>query len=102
MENMYFPIRIELHIVLALLAFLVFGLQFIRFHKSHHLVLAIALPCTLLPYLSQSKTLFYAVGIAEMIALIAACVLAHTVDREKEPQAIETGEQETSASEDEA
>ncbi|MBR3630888.1 MAG: hypothetical protein IKN55_10545 [Oscillospiraceae bacterium] len=101
MENMYFPIRIELHIVLALLAFLVFGLQFIRFHKSHHLVLAIALPCTLLPYLSQNKTLFYAVGIAELIALVGACVLANTVDRDKEAVAAEDGEQDTASQEDE-
>lgn len=94
MDNSYFPIRIELHIVLALLAFLVFGLQFIRYRKSHHLVLAIALPCTLLPYLSQSRILFYAVGIGELAALAASAILARTVDKEKEPAPKQEDEQE--------
>ena len=97
MDNSYFPIRIELHIVLALLAFLVFGLQFIRYRKSHHLVLAIALPCTLLPYLSSSKTLFYAVGIGELAALALAGVLSQTLDKEKEPAAEKKPEQEDEA-----
>ncbi|MCR4647156.1 MAG: hypothetical protein K5695_17415 [Oscillospiraceae bacterium] len=85
MDTSYFPIRIELHIVLALLAFLVFGLQFIRYHKSHHLILAIALPCTLLPYLFDSKAVFYAIGIGELVALALALVLSQTLDKDKEP-----------------
>ena len=97
MDTSYFPIRIELHIVLALLAFLVFGLQFIRYHKSHHLILAIALPCTLLPYLSESKTLFYAVGIGELAALALSCFLSQTVDKEKEPAAEKAPKQEDEA-----
>ena len=85
MDTSYFPIRIELHIVLALLAFLVFGLQFIRYHKSHHLILAIALPCTLVPYVFDSKTVFFAVGIGEIVALALALILSQTLDKEKEP-----------------
>lgn len=80
----YFPISVKLHIILALLAFLVFGLQFIRFRKSHHLILAIALPCTLLPYLSPDKTLFYAVGVGEAMALVLALLFSQTIDRDKE------------------
>lgn len=83
MDNSYFPIRFEVHMVLALLALLVFGLQFIRFRKSHHLILAVALPCTLLPYLSDNKTFFYAVGIAEAMALVLAFILSQTLDRDK-------------------
>lgn len=85
MDNSYFPIRLEVHMVLALLALLVFGMQFIRFRKSHHLILAVALPCTLLPYLSDDKTFFYAVGIAEAVALVLAFVLSQTIDRDKTP-----------------
>ena len=83
----YFPISVKLHIILALLAFLVFGLQFIRFRKSHHLLLAIALPCTLLPYRSENKTLFYAVGVGEAMALVLALLFSQTIDRDKEPVA---------------
>lgn len=83
MDNSYFPIRFEVHMILALLALLVFGMQFIRFRKSHYLILAVALPCTLLPYLSDDKTFFYAVGIAEAAALVLAFILSQTIDRDK-------------------
>jgi len=83
-DNALFPIRMGMHIVLGLLALLVFGLQFIRYRKSHHLVLAIALPCTLLPYLWNNMSFFYGVGIAEFIALILSFILSLTVDRNKE------------------
>lgn len=86
MDNSLFPIHMGMHIVLGLLALLVFGLQFIRYRKSHHLVMAIALPCTLLPYLVDSMSFFYALGVVEFIALIAAFVLSVTVDRNKNPE----------------
>ncbi len=83
MDNSFFPMDMKWHIILALLALLVFGMQFIRYRKSHHLVLAIALPCTLLPYLSESQTFFYTVGAFEGVALLAAFILSQTVDRDK-------------------
>ncbi len=82
-DNSLFPIRMGMHIFLGLLALLVFGLQFIRYRKSHHLVLAIALPCTLLPYLIHSMSFFYGLGIVEFAALILSCVLSVTVDKKK-------------------
>ncbi len=93
-ENTLFPIRMGMHIVLGLLAFLVFGLQFIRYRKSHHLVLAIALPCTLLPYLSSSMSFFYGIGVAEFAALILSLILSVTVDKNKNPDTQETKQEE--------
>ncbi len=84
--NALFPIRLGMHIVLGMLALLVFGLQFIRYRKSHHLVLAIALPCTLLPYLVNSINFFYGIGVAEFAALILSLILSLTVDRKKNPE----------------
>ena len=86
MDNSLFPIHMGMHIVLGMLALLVFGLQFIRYRKSHHLVMAIALPCTLLPYLVNNMKFFYALGVAEFIALILAFVLSVTVDKNKNPE----------------
>lgn len=83
MDNSFFPISMGLHITLALLALLVFGMQFIRYRKSHHLILAIALPCTLLPYLSDNQTFFYMVGVFEGVALILAAILSQTLDRDR-------------------
>ncbi len=85
MENTLFPIRMEMHIAFALIALLVFGLQFIRTRKKYYLLLAIAIPCSLLPYLwEDNKMFFYWIGIGEAVALIGAFILARTVDRDKE------------------
>ena len=101
MDNSFFPISMTLHIILALLALLVFGMQFIRFRKSHHLVLAIALPCTLLPYLSGNQTFFYLIGVFEGVALILAAVLSQTVDCDKEPAEAAAGSEDDAEEEEE-
>lgn len=85
-DNSLFPIRMGMHIFLGLLALLVFGLQFIRYRKWHHLVMAIAMPSTLLPYLVNSMDFFYGLGIAEFGALILSCILTVTVDKTNEPE----------------
>ncbi len=108
MENTLFPISMEMHIGFALVALLVFGLQFIRLRKYYYLVLAVAMPCSLLAYVIDNTTFFYALGIAEAAALLLAFVLSKTVDRDrdmeteaaaKEPdateQARETGDSDT-------
>ncbi len=101
MENTLFPVEIGIHIAFALAALVVFGLQYLRFRKKYHLVLAIAIPLSLLPYLAEDNmTLFYAVGAIDALALIAALVLSKTVD--KDPESIEaapSGEEETEADE---
>jgi len=94
--NSLFPIRMGLHIFLGLMALLVFGLQFIRYRKSHHLVLAIAFPCTLIPYLSDSMTLFYVVGVAEFIAMFLSFILSFTVDKPKPGSSSDSHEEGTS------
>lgn len=85
--NSLFPIQTGLHVFLALLSILIFGMQFIRYRKKHYLVLAIAFPCTLLPYIAQDNMiLFNAVGVFEFIALFVSLLLSLTVDREKKPK----------------
>lgn len=92
MTNIYFPIRFEVHIVLTLLAILIFGLQFIRFRRPKYLILAIILPITLLPYAVTTKTMFYTVGIAEAVGLLA-CLVLHTLDVRKDNAALKAAQQ---------
>lgn len=87
--NSLFPIQMEFHVFLALLAIVVFGIQFVRYRKLHYLLLAIAFPCTLLPYLDQSNmSLFYGVGVFEFIVFIISAVLSVTVDKDRQPAEI--------------
>lgn len=82
MENTLFPIKMEMHIIFAVVATLIFIVQFIRLRKKYHLVLAAAIPATLLAYVIDSRAFFYGLGIAEAAALIAALVLCKTIDRD--------------------
>ena len=75
--------NIFVQIMLVLICFLVFGLQFIRYRKSHHLILAIAVPCTLLLYLWDNPVFFYSMGVAEATAVILALIFANTIDRDR-------------------
>ncbi len=105
MENSLFPIKLGIHIIFALASLLVFGIQFLRYRKKYHLVLAIAIPLTLLPYLAEDNmALFYGVGAVDAIALIGALILAQTVDRdpEEEEAAEEAGASEEKEASDEA
>lgn len=90
MENLLFPVHPVMHISLAILAFFVFGMQFIRLRKKYHLLLAIAIPCSLLPYVVEGRTFFYTMGVIEIAVLLVALVLAKTVDRDKKSETEES------------
>ncbi len=83
MENTLFPIAMEVHIVFALISLIIFGMQFIRLRKKYYLVLAVAIPCSLLAYVIPSSSFFYWLGVAEAAAMLVALILAKTVDRDK-------------------
>ncbi len=97
MESTLFPIRPEMHIILAVASLIVFGIQFFRYRKKYHLLLAVGIPCSLLPYVVESKALFYGVGIAEAVLLVVCLILAKTIDRDKEAPAEEAPAQEAAA-----
>ena len=85
MTNSFLP-NISIQIILSLLGFLVFRLQFIRYRKSQHLILAIASPCILLLYLWDNPVFFYSLGVAEATAFILAMIFAGTIDRDKKSE----------------
>ena len=100
MTSSFLP-NISVHIVLALLSLLVFGLQFIRYRKSYHLILAIATPCTLLVYVWDNPLFFYSLGAGEGVLFILAMIFANTIDRSKDAVQDETEEQQNQSEEDE-
>ncbi|MBQ8905600.1 MAG: hypothetical protein IJY85_04425 [Ruminococcus sp.] len=82
MENPIFPIALSKHIIFCAIALVFFLFQFIRQKNRYPLVFAVAIPATLLVYVSENKTWFTAIGIFELAMLILAAVL-YALDRRK-------------------
>ncbi|HBI85511.1 MAG TPA: hypothetical protein DDX71_04385 [Ruminococcus sp.] len=75
LESTLFPIAAEKHVVFAIVSSLFFLLQFIRTRKLYQLIMAIAIPASLLIYLAPENTaLFYGIGIAEGLLLLLAFI----------------------------
>ena len=67
MDATTFPLPLAYHIVLCVLGCVFFLAQFIRLKKPYQLMMAIAMPASLLIYIQpESRTLFYTIfnGIA--------------------------------------
>lgn len=69
-----FPFPFSFHLVLSLIAVVFFIFRFYQQKRPFQLIFAIAVPFSMLVWLSESKTLFYAVGIFELLFIIAAIV----------------------------
>ena len=76
MEPMIFPISQDKHLIFCIIATVLFLLQFIRTKRWYQLVMALAIPASLLIYADpENKTLFYGVGILEAVLLLLSLLL---------------------------
>lgn len=76
MDMTLFPISMEKHIIFCVAALIFFLVQFIRTKRWYQLILAIAIPASLLIYLQpENETIFYAVGIGEAVILALAFII---------------------------
>lgn len=75
-ETSLFPFPFSTHIIFSCIAvaFLIF--QFTREKKPYQIIISVAVALSLAIWLSDNRTLFYAIGIAEALLLIAAFVTA--------------------------
>lgn len=69
-----FPFPFNTHLIFCCLAIVFFAILFSREKKPYQLIMGIAIPFSLVIWLSDSRTLFYAVGIIELILLLAAFI----------------------------
>lgn len=95
MENpSFFPFPFPLHLIFAVIAtaFLIF--RFVTNKKPFQLIMAIAIPISLILWIpTASRTLYYVIGLIELILIIVAFVTS-LIFRDKS-----TPEKETSATE---
>lgn len=71
-----FPFPFKIHLLFSCLAVVFFAFQFIKEKKPYQLIMGIAIPVSLLIWVSENRTLFYAIGIIEAVLLLAAFVTA--------------------------
>lgn len=69
-----FPFPFKIHVIFSCLAVIFFAFQFIREKKPYQLILGIAIPFSLVIWLSENRTLFYAIGIIEAVLLLSAFI----------------------------
>ncbi|SHM52976.1 hypothetical protein [Ruminococcus flavefaciens] len=67
-----FPFPFQLHLALAVISVIFFSYRFAVQKKPFQLIFAIAVPLSLLLWVSNNKTLFYTVGIIELILIVTA------------------------------
>lgn len=76
MDPNMFPITQDKHIIFVIIATVLFLLQFIRTKRWYQLIMAIAIPASLLIYVQpDNKTMYYGVGILEAVLLLLALIL---------------------------
>lgn len=71
-----FPFPFKTHIIFCFIAVVFFIMQFFREGKPYQAIMGVAIPFSLVIWLSDSRTLFYAVGITEAVLLLLAFVTA--------------------------
>lgn len=71
-----FPFPFSTHLIFCCISLVFFIFQFSRQKKPYQLIMGFAIPFSLVMWLSESRTLFYAVGITEAVLFIAALVTA--------------------------
>ena len=87
MELNVFPIGLNKHIIFCVIASIFFLLQFIRTKHWYQLVMAIAVPISLLIYIDHDNPyIFYGVGVVEGVLLLLALVL-NIIQTSKEEKA---------------
>lgn len=69
-----FPFPFRLHLIFACIGAIFFAYRFYTQRRPFQLIMAVAIPFSLAVWLSDSRTVFYGVGIAETVLILAAIV----------------------------
>lgn len=80
-----FPFPFPHHLVFCCIAMIFFGYLYMKYKKPHQLIMAIAIPFSLIIWISESRTLFYTMGIIEVILMILAIVV-NIIHKKKHPE----------------
>ncbi len=73
-QTSMFPFPLSLHLIFCCVSLLFFVYRFIKEKSPYQIIMAVAIPFSLVIWLASSKSLFYTVGIIEAILLVVALV----------------------------
>lgn len=78
MDASTFPISFTYHLIFCIVAGVFFLIQFIRLRRPYQLILAVAIPASLLIYVGDpsNKTWFHTVGMFEVVLLLGTVVFS--------------------------
>lgn len=88
-----FPFPFHMHLIFACIGAIFFAYRFFTQKRPFQIIMAVAIPLSLLVWISESRTVFYGVGIAEAVLILAAAVMSLIF---KAPQNDESEPDETS------
>ncbi|MDE5946798.1 MAG: hypothetical protein K2G63_05815 [Oscillospiraceae bacterium] len=80
-----FPFPFPHHLVFCCIAMIFFGYLYMKYKKPHQLIMAIAIPFSLIVWISESRTLFYAMGLIEVVLIIFA-IVTNIIHKKKYPE----------------
>ncbi len=85
-----FPFPFHLHLGFCAIALVFFIIMYSRKKRPYQLIFAIAIPLTLAIWLSNSKTLFNIIGIAEVLLILLAAVLTMIENKKNKASSAQT------------
>ena len=90
-----------MHITLAVISVIFFTYRFMVQKKPFQLIFAIAVPLSLLLWVSNNKTLFYTIGAIELVLILLAFITSIVCKPKKEEAAAAAADVKADADKDE-
>lgn len=101
-QTSLFPFPFSLHLIFCCISLIFFVFRFLREKSPYQLIMAVAIPFSLIIWLSSGKTLFYTVGIVEAILLVAAFVTSIVCRKKESVSDIPSGDAEEAPEENQS
>ncbi len=84
-----FPFPFKFHLIFACIAFVFFAYRFSVNKRPYQLIFAIAIPLSLMIWLSDVKGYFYLIGAIELLLIIAAVITSIVCKPQKDASPVE-------------
>ncbi|MDE6036474.1 MAG: hypothetical protein K2G36_11285 [Ruminococcus sp.] len=90
-----FPFPLSLYLIFCIVATVFFVFRFVKDKSPYQIIMAVAIPLSLLIGYSDSKTIFYVVGAVEALLILSAFVSSIVCNRKKQSETPEEKSAET-------